>query len=96
LTKPCETPTLTAALELSVRQYQLLNAERELLTRTLQSSLIVLLDALAIAKPEAFGRNERICKKSMELSAGLPGIEPWEMQSAALLSQLGCVAEGAA
>ena len=35
LTKPCEAATLTAALELSLRQYQLLTAERELLTRTL-------------------------------------------------------------
>ena len=92
LTKPCETNTLISVLEQSVRQFQLVTAERELLTRTVQGSVKVLLDALSIAKPEAFGRNERLLVKARELSVGLEGLDSWELNTAALLANLGCVA----
>jgi response regulator RpfG family c-di-GMP phosphodiesterase len=89
LTKPCETNTLISTLEQSTRQFQLVTAERELLTRTVQGSVKVLLDALSIAKPEAFGRNERILQKARELASGLEGVDSWELSTAALLAHLG-------
>lgn len=92
LNKPCEVETLTTVLEHALLQHQLLTSERDLLTRTLQGSINVLIEALSIAKPEAFGRNDRVHKKATELVAGMAGVEPWEIQAAARLSQLGCIA----
>lgn len=91
LNKPCDAASMTAVLEQAVRQYELVTAERELLTRTLQGSIRVLLEALSIAKPGVFGNVDRIERKCMELAAGLPGIVPWELRAAARLSQVGCI-----
>jgi response regulator RpfG family c-di-GMP phosphodiesterase len=91
LNKPCEESALINVLEQALRQYQLLTAERELLTRTLQGSIKVLLEALSIAKPEIFGSTDRIERTCSKLSEGLAGIDAWEMRAAARLSRLGCV-----
>ncbi len=91
LNKPCDTAALTNVLEQALRQYQLLTAERDLLTRTLQGSLKVLLEALSIAKPGIFGGIDRIERKCSQLAAGLAGVESWEMRAAARLSRMGCL-----
>jgi response regulator RpfG family c-di-GMP phosphodiesterase len=91
LNKPCDVVALTNVLEQGLRQYQLLTAERDLLTRTLQGSIGVLVEALSIAKPEVFGSIDRIERKCSQLAEGLRGIEPWEMRAAARLSRLGWI-----
>ena len=91
LNKPCDEASLLRVLEQGVRQYQLVTAERDLLSRTLQGSIKVLVEALSMAKPEIFGSIDRIERACCRLSEGLAGIELWEMQAAARLSRLGCV-----
>src|SRR5690606_7648318 len=91
LTKPCDAEELKQVLTLAVRQYELETAEKELLEQTLKGSIKVLADLLGIAKPEAFGRTARLRRKARELAAHLPGVQTWELDTAALLSQLGCV-----
>jgi len=91
LNKPCETDSLRSALRQGVRQHQLVVAERELLEQTLHGSIKALGELLSIAKPEAFGRTDRIRRKARELAALIPGVNLWELDTAALLSQLGCI-----
>jgi response regulator RpfG family c-di-GMP phosphodiesterase len=91
LNKPCESEELKQVLTLAVRQYELVTAEKELLEQTLKGSIKVLADLLGIAKPEAFGRTARLRRKARELAARFPSVKIWELDTAALLSQLGCV-----
>ena len=91
LNKPCDAATLANVLEQALRQYELITAERELLSKTLQGSIKLLLEALSIAKPELFGGVDRLEQKCSQLVEGLAGIDPWEMRAAARLSRLGCL-----
>jgi response regulator RpfG family c-di-GMP phosphodiesterase len=91
LNKPCDTEALRKAVSQGVRQHELITAEKELLGKTLHGSIRALGELLGIAKPEAFGRTDRIRRKAGELAAKLDGVKAWELDTAALLSQLGCV-----
>jgi len=91
LNKPCEADALRHVVGLAARQYELVTAEKELLEQTLKGSIKVLADLLAIVKPEAFGRTARLRRKAREIAKHVPGVKGWELDAAALLSQLGCV-----
>lgn len=91
LTKPCDSEELKQILTLAVRQHELVTAEKALLEQTLKGSIKVLADLLGIAKPEAFGRTARLRRKARELAQHFPSVQAWELDTAALLSQLGCV-----
>ncbi len=56
LTKPCPYDVLTRSLDDAFRQYQLVTAEKELLEKTLKGSIKILVDLLALARPELFMR----------------------------------------
>lgn len=91
LNKPCSPEDMSAALESAVTQYQLIKAEQEVLENTLKASIETLAEVLSLVSPEVFGRTTRL-KRHMEECAKilqLPNL--WELESAALLSQLGCV-----
>src|ERR1019366_5364719 len=91
LTKPCAPDKLIAAVEAAVRQYQLVTAEKALLQQTVLGSIRALVDILAIVNPIAFGRGSRIQRLALDLAAAA-GVPPsWELEAAALLSQLGYV-----
>lgn len=91
LTKPCAPEKLTAAVEAAVRQHQLITAEKVLLQQTVLGSIQALVDVLAIVNPIAFGRGGRIKRLATELAAA-SGLAPsWELEAAALLSQVGYV-----
>ena len=91
LNKPCEVDALKQVVALAARQYELVTAEKELLEQTLKGSIKVLADLLAVVKPEAFGRTARLRRKAREIAKHLTGVKGWELDAAALLSQLGCV-----
>ena len=57
LNKPCPSDVLTSALTAGLEQYRLVNAEKNLLEQTLNKSVEVLVDILAIVNPTAFGRS---------------------------------------
>jgi CheY-like chemotaxis protein len=91
LTKPCPRDTLRAAIDSAVAQHRLINAERVLLEQTLRGSIKMLVDILAITSPAAFGRANQIKSRVLQL-AGLLGIlESWQLEIAALASQLGYI-----
>ena len=91
LTKPCAPEKLIAAVEAAVRQHELVTAEKTLLQQTVLGSIRALVDVLAIVNPIAFGRGSRIKRMTTELAqtAGLPA--SWELEAAALMSQVGYV-----
>jgi response regulator RpfG family c-di-GMP phosphodiesterase len=91
LNKPCEVEALKHVVGLAARQYELVTAEKELLEKTLKGSIKVLADLLSIVKPEAFGRTARLRRKAREIAQHVSGVKGWELDAAALLSQLGCV-----
>lgn len=91
LTKPTDPETLRAVLAAGLRQHQLVTSERELLQHTLNGSIKVLAEMLTIAKPEAFGRTDRLRSKVTQIASHLGMQGQWELETAVSLSLLGCV-----
>ena len=91
LTKPCEKEVLARAITTGLVQYRLVKAEKELLEKTLMGSIKVLTDVLSASSPEAFGRSMRIARVVRHLVSKFDLPAPWRFETAAMLSQLGCV-----
>jgi response regulator RpfG family c-di-GMP phosphodiesterase len=89
LTKPCPPDQLRTAVEAGVMQYQLVRAERTILKETLVGSIKALMDVLAITDPVAFGRASRLKRLAVEFAHTLEHTEFWQLEAAAMLSQLG-------
>jgi response regulator RpfG family c-di-GMP phosphodiesterase len=89
LTKPCPPDALKGAVEAGVMQHRLLNAERTILKETLNGCIKALVDVLAITNPVAFGRASRIKRQAMEFAAKLDCKDFWQLEAAAMLSQIG-------
>ncbi|MCU7495718.1 MAG: response regulator [Ignavibacteria bacterium] len=92
LTKPCSNEKLLLTLKAAAEQYRLIVAEKELLDKTLKGSIKVLVDILSIANPVAFSRAGNILKIAKRLSGNLDPDLKWQVEIAALLSQIGCIA----
>ncbi len=91
LNKPCPPDMLALALDNAVRQHQLITAERELLEKTLNGSINMLTGILASAEPHSFGRGERLRDYMRAFSKSLNMTSTWELELAAMLSQIGYV-----
>ena len=91
LTKPCAQNVLIKVVDLGIKQYRLVTAERELLERTLKGSINVLTEVLSLVNPEAFGRSSRIKRYVKQIASHLGVSEVWRFETAAMLSQIGCV-----
>ena len=93
LTKPCPTEMLKQALEEGVSQHRFLTAERAVMQETLIECISALMEVLAVTNPVAFGRAQRIKKVVTQLAEQLGLGQSWQLEAAALLSQLGYFAE---
>ncbi|HZJ63905.1 MAG TPA: HD domain-containing phosphohydrolase [Kofleriaceae bacterium] len=91
LTKPCPRDTLRTAIDNAVAQHNLINAERVLLEQTLRGSIKMLVDILAITSPAAFGRANQIKTRVLQLANLLGILDSWQLEIAALASQLGYI-----
>ncbi len=91
LTKPCPPEAFAQALRDGLEQYRLVVAERELLNNTLKGSIKVLVDIITMLRPEAMSRAIRIRKYAVRIAARVGIKHLWQMDVAALLSQIGCV-----
>ena len=92
LNKPCPVEQLRAAIDEGVTQHRLVTSERAVLQETLLGCIMALMEVLAIANPVAFGRASHIKRRAMDLAARLGSTNFWQLEAAALLSQLGYVA----
>lgn len=91
LTKPCPPDVLAKTLTQGIEQYRLVTSEKQLLEQTLTQSLQVLVDILGLVNPTAFTRSNRTRKLAREVAEAMNVKNPWEVEFAALLSQIGCV-----
>jgi response regulator RpfG family c-di-GMP phosphodiesterase len=91
LTKPCPPDVLVTALAAAADQYRLITTERVLLEQTLHGSIKALTDVLALVNPAAFGRSTRVKQHVSGLAARLDVADRWQVEVAAMLSQIGCV-----
>ncbi len=91
LAKPCPPSTLLAEVETSSEQHRLVTSERVLLEQTLRGCIQMLADVLALTNPLAFGRAMRVKTLVSELAAKLELPDRWQVEVAAMLSQLGFI-----
>lgn len=91
LTKPCSPETLAITLDAAIEQYRLVTAEKQLLEETLNKSLQVMVDILSMVNPTAFNRSTRLKKIARGVADQLNIKNGWEVEIAAMLSQIGCI-----
>jgi response regulator RpfG family c-di-GMP phosphodiesterase len=91
LWKPCSSEDLHACLRDAVAQHRLITAEKELLEQTLHGSVRALQETLSLANPLAFSRAERIKQRVASILPHLQVEQTWDIEVAAMLSQLGAV-----
>jgi response regulator RpfG family c-di-GMP phosphodiesterase len=91
LTKPCSVELFAKNLYDATGQYQLINAEKELLNNTLKGSINTLIEILSVVNPDAFSRAVKFKNLSQNLLNRLGKKITWEIEVGALLSQIGLV-----
>jgi response regulator RpfG family c-di-GMP phosphodiesterase len=91
LTKPCDPDTLRQAVEAAFEQYRLVAAERNVLSTTLTGAVKILVETLSAVRPVAFGRAIRVKALVRAPAEELIPDRMWQVEVAALLSQVGCV-----
>jgi len=91
LTKPCPPERLREALEAGVDHHRLLMAEKAVLQETLLGLIAALVDMLALTNPVAFGRSRRLQRGSMLFAKSLGYEDFWQLEAAAMLSQIGYI-----
>ncbi|MFF5077059.1 response regulator [Actinoplanes sp. NPDC000266] len=91
LAKPVRTDELRSTVREAVELHGRSTADRQLLDKTLKSSLEALFGCLELASPLAFARGGRIRTLVGELCHGMQLDSLWEIEVAAMASQLGAV-----
>lgn len=91
LEKPCAPEALLVALRGAVSQHRLLRAERELIEDTLNGSVRLLTDVLALVDPASFGRSQMVRDLAVRVAPRLGVRSRWRLELAAMLSQIGVV-----
>ena len=91
LLKPCAPAVLVAAMTAAVRQHELILIESTLLEQTLQKTVGVLTDLLGLVQPLAFSASSRITAMVNHALSNLCFDDAWQIELAAMLSQLGCI-----
>lgn len=91
LRKPCDIAMLSSVLDAAIKQYHLVVGERELLEKTLNKTISMLVDILAFSNPLAAKRAKRMSYIVGQIVEQFPLPDPWRFKIAALLSQLGFV-----
>jgi response regulator RpfG family c-di-GMP phosphodiesterase len=91
LLKPSSTVILGKVIELALEQHRLIVAERQLTQQTLVGCVEVLCDVLSIVEPVAFSRTTGVLRYVRQLTGILKLTSSWEVEAAAMLSQIGCI-----
>jgi len=91
LTKPFHLASVRQAFDAAVDQHRLIMSERTVLEEALKGSIKALTDMLAIVQPMAFGRAMRMRQHACDLAERVALHPRWDVEVAALLSQIGSV-----
>lgn len=92
LTKPCPIDTLSNTIDQALEHHRLVKAEEELLENTLQGSIKVLTELLSLLNPDIFGKASRVKRYAGDLAKQIELPNIWKVETAAMLSQIGCIA----
>jgi response regulator RpfG family c-di-GMP phosphodiesterase len=91
LNKPCSLEMLAWALEAGLLHHKLIATEKELLEKTLNGSVTLLMEMLSIVEPGCFGKAQTL-REHMKLFAQFYKTEhSWDLELAATLSQIGFI-----
>ncbi len=90
-TKPCTPEDLAEGIDAGLRQFNLANAEKELLERTLAGSVKVLVDVLSLVDHEAFQLAQRTRPWMGKVAKHLGLEQVWELDVAAMLAPIGLI-----
>ena len=91
INKPCEHENLCTLIEAGIEQYNLIIAEKILLSKTLKGTINVLAEVLTIVNPKIFAHTIQIKKYMVDLAKALNMPISWSFEPMIQLSQLGCV-----
>lgn len=91
LTKPCPTEKLVSAVTRGLVQYRLVQAERDLLEKTLKMSVTLMTELLSLANPLAFSRALRVRQVIRQINSQMILNGAWEFEMAGTFSQIGCI-----
>lgn len=92
ITKPCPPAVMAKVLSAGLAQYQLVQAEKELLEKTLSGSIRLLSEIIVLASPTAYGRAGRVRRTVRQLAAAMRLTHTWSLDLAAMLSHVGLIA----
>ena len=85
----CAPETFLHTIESAEKQYATNMAESELLEKTLNGSLQLLSEVLAMAAPKQFGRSQQLRECIHHLGTEMKAESLWELETAAMLAPLG-------
>lgn len=91
LTKPCRPENLIKVINDGIRQYELIKAEHELLNKTLQGSIKILIEILSMIDQEMFSKALKLRDFVRKISENQLIDGSWEIEVAALLARIGGV-----
>jgi response regulator RpfG family c-di-GMP phosphodiesterase len=91
LTKPCAPPELVPILAEGLEHYRQRFVEREVLETTLSGTVKVLSEVLSLLDPVVFSRSQRLKDYAQQFCADTATGPAWEIELAAMLSQIGRV-----
>ena len=91
LSKPCPTDHFEKILNSAVERYRLVTSEKEILEQTLKGSIKLLANILSIMSPKVFKQATNLRRTAQKIAERLMSNNVWEIELAALFSQIGCV-----
>lgn len=91
LTKPCPPDVLIESLDEALEQARLRTIERDLLDRTLSGTVSMLTEVLGLVSAGAYSRTMRLRTTVRGICEGLDRPVAWDLDLAAMLSQIGFV-----
>jgi response regulator RpfG family c-di-GMP phosphodiesterase len=92
VTKPCASEDLIKTVNAAIRQFQLVDGERQLLENTLLGAIQALTQVLSLSDAHLGERSRRLKERVGSVAASVPGVDRWVLESTALLAQLGMAA----
>lgn len=94
ITKPCNAQKMLPVLQDALDLYKLRTTEKDLLNKTLDGSVNLLIDVVSIVSPITFGTASSAAGVVRDICDAMKSADGWEIRLAAMLSQIGCIALG--
>ncbi len=89
--KPWAGDQLIQCLNSGIRQYQLTRVEKDILEKTLYSTVKVLLDILSLTNPVSFSKTQRLLTYGKHIINNMQLENAWQYEIALMLSQIGTI-----